>query len=166
MANIFPEVIEYTPSAFEDYRGTIWTTWEKDNPIINPEDGFTCSKFSKSRQNVLRGLHGDEKTWKLITCVFGEVYFVVVDNRSNSDSYLNWDSWILSDSNRLEVLVPPRFANGHLVLSETAVFHYQMAFDGEYNDIDRQFTLKWNDPKIGIPWPINNPILSRRDQGS
>ena len=115
---------------------------------------FTCSEFSKSRQNVLRGLHGDEKTWKLITCVFGEVFFVVVGNRSNSDSYLNWDSWILSDSNRLQVLVPPRFVNGHLVLSETAVFHYQMIFEGKYNDIDKQFTLRWNDPMINIDWLI------------
>ena len=142
MANVFPEVIEYTPSAFEDYRGVIWTSWEKDNPIINPEGGFTCSKFSKSRHNVLRGLHGDEKTWKLISCVHGEVYFVVVDNRTSSKSYLQWSSWILSDTNRKQILVPPEFANGHLVLSEIAVFHYQMAFVGEYNDVDRQFTLK------------------------
>lgn len=113
---------------------------------------------------MLRGLHGDEKTWKLISCVHGEVYFVVVDNRTTSKSYLQWSSWILSDTNRKQILVPPEFANGHLVLSEIAVFHYQMAFVGEYNDVDRQFTLKWNDPKIGIPWPINNPILSPRDK--
>ena len=86
------------------------------------------------------------KHGSLITCVFGEAYFVVVDNRSNSDSYLNWDSWILSDSNRLKVLVPPRFANSHLVLSETAVFHCQMVFEGKYHGIGKQFTLRWNDP--------------------
>ncbi len=164
MKSIFDEVNVLAPDAFKDYRGTIWTVWNKNCPDTNPPIEYTCSKFSKSRKNVLRGLHGDDKTWKLINCVYGKVYFVVVDNRPKSRQYLLWDSWILSDENRIQVLVPPGFANGHLVLSETAVFHYQLAFQGQYNDADDQFTLKWNDNRINIDWPIQNPILSKRDE--
>lgn len=156
---IFPEVKTYQPDSFEDFRGELYTLFkQEDSDLV-----FNHDKVSVSKKHVLRGLHGDSKSWKLITCLAGEVMLVVVDNRENSPNYLKWDSIILTAKNRKSVLVPPMFANGHLVLSEEATFFYKWSYPGKYPDVDDQFTLKWNNPKIGIYWPISNPILSKRD---
>jgi len=80
-SEVFPEVKILNPDPFFDYRGEMWTFWEKDNEILPPGHEWKISKFTRSRKNVLRGLHGDNVTWKHITCVWGEVYLVVVDNR-------------------------------------------------------------------------------------
>ena len=157
---IFPEVKIYQPDSFEDYRGELYTLFKQEEHELV----FNHDKVSVSRQNVLRGLHGDSKSWKLITCLSGIVYLVVVDNRPESPNYLKWDSIILSETNRKQVLVPPMFANGHFVLSPQAVFFYKWSYPGDYPDVKDQFTLKWNDPKINIHWPIDNPILSNRDK--
>ena len=79
----------------------------------------------------------------------------------DSPQFGNWASFVLSDQNRLQVLVPPKFGNGHLVQSELTVFHYKQS---TYYDRAGQFTLLWNDPKLNIWWPIKNPILSMRDE--
>lgn len=156
---IFPEVKVNQPDSFEDFRGELYTLFkQEDSDLV-----FNHDKVSVSRKHVLRGLHGDSKSWKLITCLAGEVMLVVVDNREDSPNYLKWDSIILTDKNRKSVLVPPMFANGHLVLSEEATFFYKWSYPGEYPDVKDQFTLKWNDPSINIYWPISNPILSKRD---
>jgi dTDP-4-dehydrorhamnose 3,5-epimerase len=157
---IFNEVKIFQPSSFEDYRGRLYTLFNQDEHELI----FNHDKVAVSRQHVLRGLHGDDKAWKLITCVAGEIYLVVVDNRPDSSNYLKWDSIILTANNRKQVLVPPMFANGHLILSNEATFFYKWSYPGEYPDVKDQFSLKWNDPKIGIQWPINNPILSNRDK--
>lgn len=157
---IFPEVKTSQPDSFEDYRGELYTLFkQEDSDLV-----FNHDKVAISRQNVLRGLHGDHKSWKLITCLAGEIYVVVVDNRPESVNYLKWDSIILSSKNKKSILVPPMFANGHLVLSSEATFFYKWSYQGDYPDVQDQFSLKWNDPKIGVHWPINNPILSQRDK--
>lgn len=156
---IFPEVYIKQPDSFEDFRGELFTFYKKGDYNLD----FNHDKVSISRQNVLRGLHGDSKSFKLITCLAGEVLLVVVDNRPESKNYLKWDSIILTSKNRKQVLVPPMFANGHLILSNEATFYYKWSYDGNYPDVKDQFTLKWNDPKIGIHWPISKPILSKRD---
>jgi len=156
---IFPEVKIYQPDSFEDFRGELYTLFkQEDSDLI-----FNHDKISVSKKHVLRGLHGDSKSWKLITCLAGEVMLVVVDNREDSPNYLKWDSIILTAKNRKSVLVPPMFANGHLVLSKEATFFYKWSYPGEYPDVKNQFTLKWNNPQLGIHWPISNPILSKRD---
>ena len=94
---------------------------------------------------------------------YKKVLLVVVDNRKESEHYLKWDSIILSSKNRKSVLIPPMFANGHLVLSNEATFFYKWSYKGKYPDVKDQFTLKWNDPKLDIHWPISTPILSKRD---
>lgn len=157
---IFPEVKIYQPDSFEDFRGELYTLFKQEEHDLV----FNHDKVSISRKNVLRGLHGDSKSWKHISCLSGEVILVVVDNRPDSENYLKWDSIILSSKNRKSVLVPPMFANGHFVLSEEATFFYKWAYDGSYPDVKDQFTLKWNDPKIGIHWPTTTPILSKRDK--
>lgn len=157
---IFPEVKISQPDSFEDFRGELYTLFKQEEHELV----FNHDKVSVSRQNVLRGMHGDSKSWKLITCLSGVVYLVVIDNRPESQNYLKWDSIVLSETNRKQVLVPPMFANGHLVLSDTAVFFYKWSYPGEYPDVKDQFTLKWNDPKVNVHWPIDNPILSKRDK--
>ena len=156
---IFPEVTIYQPDSFEDFRGELYTLFKQDDYKLV----FNHDKVSISRKHVLRGLHGDSKSWKHISCLAGEVLLVVVDNRPESKNYLKWDSIILSSKNKKSVLIPPMFANGHFVLSDEATFFYKWAYSGDYPDVQDQFTLKWNDPRIGIHWPILNPILSKRD---
>jgi dTDP-4-dehydrorhamnose 3,5-epimerase len=159
---IFPEVTIYQPDIFTDFRGDLLTIWNHD--AFEPKLEFNHDKISSSRHNVIRGLHGDNKSWKLTSCLYGELYFIVVDNRVDSINYLKWDWIILDDKTRKSVLVPPMFGNGFLVLSNHSVFHYKWAYEGEYADVGQQFTLKWNDERLGIDWPIDNPILQKRDK--
>jgi len=112
----------------------------------------------------LRGLHGDDKTWKLVSCVWGELFEVVADMRRESATFRNWDSFSLSSSNCRQVLIPPGFVNGYYVKSNIAVFHYKLAYKGTYIDADKQHTVKWDDPALGVKWPCTNPILQQRDR--
>jgi len=148
------------PSVHSDYRGDLWTLWKQGDYGLN----FNHDKVSTSRKHVLRGIHGDKKSWKLITCLQGELYFVVVDNRVNSETYLEWDWLILDDKRRKQVLIPPGVGNGFLVMSEASVFHYKWSYTGKYPDVEDQFTIKWNDERLRINWPIDNPILQFRDK--
>ena len=151
------------PTVFEDFRGHYVETYNRNAYFTAgiPID-FIQDDISVSHRHVLRGIHGDTKTWKLITCLQGSFYFVVVNNDANSSQYREWEAFTLSDTNRLQVLVPPMFGNGHLVMSERAIFHYKQST--EY-DRAGQFTLLWNDPALKIWWPVANPIVSERDQG-
>lgn len=165
-SKIFQEVKIFTPSVSKDERGTIFTTYSKDNysKFLPAGLEFIHDKFAESKKNVLRGLHGDNKTWKLITCIYGDIFEVVADMRTDSPSYLKWESFELNDKNKKQVLVPPNFVNGYCVLSEFAVFHYKLAYTGEYIDAADQVVVKWNDKRLNISWPVKNPILQERDK--
>lgn len=153
----------YNIPVFEDFRGEyIETFTEKNYETFFNDVHFVQDDISRSRRNVLKGIHGDEKTWKLISCVYGAFYLVVVNNNKDTDQYLQWESFTLSDKNNLQVLIPPKFGNGHLILTDEAIFHYKQST--YYEGSNKQFTLKWNDPKLNINWPITNPILSDRDR--
>ena len=120
---------------------------------------------SFSRKRTLRGLHGDNKTWKLVSCPFGELYLVVLNYDQNSDQFGQWESFTLTPKNRLQILVPPRFANGHLVISEWAMFHYCQS--EYYTSANNQFVVSWKDPRFNIVWPLKpgqKPLMSPRDQ--
>ena len=148
---------------FEDFRGEYIETY---NEAIYNENGikvdFVQDDISVSSQNVLRGIHGDSETWKLISCLHGKFYLVVVNCDTESKSFGKWQAFTLSEKNREQVLVPPKHGNAHLVLSDSAIFHYKQS---TYYDRSKQFTYKWDDPKLNIWWPIKNPILSQRDEG-
>ena len=148
-------------SSFRDYRGFYWSSWKKGSI---KKIKFKHDKFSLSKKNVLRGLHGDKKTWKLVSCPYGKLLLVVVNCVKKSKNYLKWKSWILSHDNGIQVLIPPNYANGHLCLSNKCLFHYKLSYKGSYNNVKKQFSLKWNDPKLKIKWGIKNPILSSRDK--
>jgi dTDP-4-dehydrorhamnose 3,5-epimerase and related enzymes len=163
---ILPDVITIKPSVSWDLRGNIYSSYNKDfyKEILPKELDFKHDKFAQSKQNVLRGLHGDNKTWKLVSCVWGELYEVVVDMRNYSPNFKKWDSFILSSQEYQQVLIPPGFINGYYVKSEYAIFHYKLAYDGEYIDAGEQMTFLWNNPELGVKWPCTNPILQYRDK--
>lgn len=150
------------PTHFEDYRGSYVEIY---NRKLYQEAGiiidFVEDDISVSYRHVLRGIHGNERTWKLVSCSAGRIYHVVVDCHPESPTYLKWQSFLLSDENKNQVLIPPGFGNAFLILSEVATFAYKQST--YYEGAEQQFTLRWNDPKIGIIWPIQNPILSQRD---
>lgn len=151
------------PTNFEDFRGSYVELY---NERIYQESGirdvFLQDDISTSRRNVLRGIHGDSSTTKLVSCLFGAFYLIVVNNDPESIQYKQWTSFHMSDTNRKQVLIPPKFGNGHLVLTDSAIFHYKQTT--EYNR-KGQFTLLWNDPEYKFWWPAINPIVSQRDQG-
>lgn len=148
---------------FEDFRGSYVELYNRGVfQAAGIELDFIQDDISTSSRHVLRGIHGDEKTWKLISCLYGSFYLVVVNNDPSSGQYRKWQGFTLSDRNRIQVLIPPRFGNGHVVMTDSAIFHYKQTSD---YDRQSQFTIAWNDPELDIWWPISSPILSLRDQG-
>ena len=142
------------PEVFEDYRGEyVMLHSEK----LFPDYHFVEDDISVSYKNVLRGIHGDNQTAKLISCLYGRLYLVVVNWDKDSPQCGEWQAFTLSDKNRLQILVPPKFGNGHLVLSDVAIFHYKQT---QYYNKEGQFTIPWRHAS----WPIENPILSERDK--
>lgn len=147
---------------FEDHRGYYAETYnEKAYKDAGIDIKFVQDDISVSSRNVLRGIHGDAETWKLISCLWGKFYLIVINWDKESQQFGKWESFTLSDHNHHQVLIPPKFGNGHLVLSEKAIFHYKQ---NTYYNPSEQFTIKWNDPKLNIWWPAKNPIISRRDE--
>ena len=157
-----PGVLKIKRELFEDHRGIYGEIYEeKEYFKAGIAVDFVEQDFSCSKKDVLRGLHGDPKTWKLISCLIGSLYLVVLNYEQDSLCFGQWESFILTPRNRLQILIPPMHANGHLILSDLAIFHYNQS--EYYTDGTNQFSVRWNDPKFNILWPINNPILSDRD---
>lgn len=154
-----------TPQVSDDLRGNIWTSFIKQEveKLIPENLEFNHDKFSLSKNNVLRGIHGDSKSWKLVTCVYGKIQQVVVDMRKDSPTYLNWIDFEISRKNQQLVLIPPNMGNAYYVMSKEAVYHYKLAYHGSYIDADEQFSVKWDNEEININWSTDSPILSLRD---
>ena len=160
------EVPIYAPSVYREFRGEIFTTYHTHYHPVNgilPENINTHVRFSKSYKNVLRGLHYDDKTYKLVQAIQGDIYLVVLDVRPNSSTYGKWESYIITEKTREQVLIPPGFANAHFALTD-CIFHYTMFYEGDYVDENKQGIIKWDDKRFNIEWPINNPILQQRDR--
>jgi dTDP-4-dehydrorhamnose 3,5-epimerase len=138
---------------FEDFRGTYVELYNEELYKEKIPVDFIQDDISTSYQNVLRGIHGDTTTWKLVSCLYGSFYLVIVNNKPDSKQYKQWTS--------ITLLIPPGFGNGHLVLTEQTIFHYKQ---NTYYDRSTQFTIAWNDPNLNIYWPIKDPILSERDK--
>lgn len=164
-----PDVFKIYPLAsHEDYRGTYTELYNEFElfQATGHQISFVQDDCSVSNLNVLRGIHGDKATWKLVSCIYGSIYLVVVDNRPHitqlGTNEKRWLAFTISDKNRVQVLVPPNVGVGHLVLSDTAIFWYKQS---TYYNRDEQFTIPWNSPAFNIWWPIKNPIVSERDKG-
>ena len=159
-----PGVLRIFVDIFEDHRGQYIETYNrKDYEAAGIKVEFVQDDISVSSRNVLRGLHGDHETWKLISCLEGKIYLVVLNVETGSAFYGKWESFILTRDNGLQVLVPPSHGVGHLVLSNMAVFHYKQS---TYYDSQKQFTFRFDDPIFHIWWPLRKPLLSKRDIGS
>ncbi len=148
---------------FVDLRGSIWTTYLDNKINIQDNIKFNHDKFSVSYKNVIRGIHYDNKTFKIVTAVYGAIDQVVVDMRKDSKTYKESLIFNIDDSNRFSILIPPMVGNGFRVKSDVAVYHYKLSYLGEYLDAENQYTLKWNDSSVDIDWNCENPILSSRD---
>lgn len=157
-----PGLVLIELEAFEDFRGFYVETYhEAAYRSRGIRVKFLTDDYSRSTQHVLRGIHADQKAWKLITCLYGKIYLVIVNCDPHSRHFGKWESFILSGENHRQVLVPPKHGVAHLVLSQEAIFHYQQS---AYYDPKRQASYRWDDPRFKIWWPIKNPILSRRDE--
>ena len=155
------------PKVFGDDRGFFLETFQADRyadlaVITLP---FVQDNHSSSSKGVLRGLHFQKTKpqGKLVRVVRGEVYDVAVDIRQGSLTYGQWEAVILSEENKTQFWVPPGFAHGFLVLSETADFEYKCT---DYYDPSDEGSLLWNDPDLNIPWPTDNPKLSEKDENA
>lgn len=146
-------------NVFRDDRGSYTETYNeelyKEFGVKWVQDDISVSKFS-----VLRGIHGDNETYKLISCPYGLIYLVIVDCRQDSKYFGKWQKFILDSD--IQIFVPPERGVAHLVLSKIAVFNYKQS---TYYNRKNQFTYKFNDPRFDISWPIKEPILSDRDEG-
>ena len=151
---------------YREYRGEIFTTYHSSTHPVNqllPDDVTVHTRFSKSYKNVLRGLHYDNKTWKLVQALVGDIYLVVLDAREGSATFGKWESYIISENTRDQVLIPPGFANGHYALTD-CIFHYSLFYQGEYVNENQQGVIKWDDSNFKIVWPTDSPILQGRDK--
>ena len=154
------------PKIFGDNRGYFMETYNyKDFAAAGLDMAFVQDNQSKSRKGVLRGLHFQKKNpqGKLIRVVSGEVYDVAVDLRKSSDTFGKWFGITLSSENKKQLYVPEGFAHGFLVLSDTAEFAYKCT---RFYDPDDEGGLLWNDPDLGIDWPMEgiNVVLSEKDK--
>lgn len=118
---------------------------------------FIQDDISISDKNVIRGFHGDFKTWKLISCIYGIIQVKIVNNILDHPQYGMVLETVLANNYPEQLLIPPGFGNAHGVITDKAVFHYKQS---SYYDRDSQFTLPWNG--YGV-WAIKTPILSERD---
>ncbi len=158
------EVKIIEPKVFGDERGFFLETFQarryRDEAGISLD--FVQDNYSRSSYGVLRGLHFQKKRpqGKLVRVVRGEVYDVAVDIRHQSPSFGQWVGTILSEQNKRQFWVPPGFAHGFLVLSDSADFEYKCT---DYYDPNDEGCLLWSDSNLAIDWPIKHPLLSSKD---
>jgi dTDP-4-dehydrorhamnose 3,5-epimerase len=152
------------PTVFGDDRGFFLETFQAERyaDLAGITSPFVQDNHSRSARGVLRGLHfqKNKPQGKLIRVVKGEVYDVAVDMRQGSPTFGQWEGIILSEENKTQLWVPPGFAHGFVVLSDTADFAYKCT---DYYDPSDEGSILWNDPELNIPWPIDNPKLSEKD---
>ena len=158
-----PGLLVFEPKVLGDARGFFMETW---NAHRYREAGLDANmvqdNLSFSRRGILRGLHfqNPHPQGKLLQVLAGEVFDVAVDIRRQSPTFRHWHAVVLSAENKRQFYVPPGFAHGFLVVSETALFNYKCT--DLYSPKD-EMGFRWDDPDIGIDWPMKDPQLSERD---
>lgn len=157
------DVLIVEPQAFADPRGFFLETYHRRKYSEAGLDAvFVQDNHSHSRKNTLRGLHYQlaHPQGKLVWAASGEIFDVAVDIRRGSSTFRKWIGIHLSEANHLQLYIPPGFAHGFCVLSETADLMYKCT---DLYDPTDDFGILWNDPDIGIDWPVASPILSPKD---
>ena len=161
-----PDVLLIEPRVFGDERGFFYESFNQAafNKATGLNPDFVQDNHSKSAKNVLRGLHYQippKAQGKLVRVVAGEVFDVAVDIRRDSPTFGRWVGENLSESNKRQLWIPPGFAHGFLVLSESAEFLYKTT---DYYAPECERSILWNDPDVGINWPLDGiPLLSAKD---
>lgn len=159
------DVIVVTPGLFPDRRGWFLETYRAvDFAAGGIPDVFVQDNHARSLRGTLRGLHYQlpaAAQAKLVRCVAGEVFDVAVDVRRSSPTFGRWVAEVLSAENRRMLYIPVGFAHGYCVLGEAAEIVYKAS--GEYSR-EQDRGILWSDPDIGIPWPVEAPVLSARDE--
>lgn len=152
------------PKIFADDRGFFFESYNKN---VYEQLGITTSfvqdNTSFSKYGTIRALHFSPGQAKLIRCVQGEIWDVAVDIRKTSETFGKWWAEKLDDKSHHQLFIPDGFAHGYCVLSDTALVHYKVS---TFYNPKTEYSIRWNDPTIGIEWPIINPTLSPRDQTS
>lgn len=157
-------VLLIKPKVWEDSRGYFLETWNKQRYVeIGLQLPFVQDNHSSSTFHTLRGLHFQRQhpQGKLVSVSLGEVFDVAVDLRVNSPTFGSWFGVVLSEKNHYQMWIPPGLAHGFCVLSERAHFHYKCT---EYYYPQDESCICWNDPDIGIDWPVQHPNLSHKDK--
>ncbi|MCW0311063.1 dTDP-4-dehydrorhamnose 3,5-epimerase [Pantoea ananatis] len=153
------------PAVYGDDRGFFLETFEKRRyqELLETHLEFVQDNYSRSGRHVLRGLHFQktEAQGKLVRVVRGEVFDVAVDIRPGSPTFGQWESILLSEENKTQLWIPPGLAHGFVVLSDVADFEYKCT---QYYNPKDEACLMWNDPDVAIQWPVEQPILSVKDQ--
>ena len=159
-----PDVLLIEPRVFGDERGFFFESWNRQAfAEAGLEAEFVQDNHSRSGHNVLRGLHYqvEHAQGKLVRVIMGEVFDVAVDIRRSSPTFARWVGMNLSAENRRMLWIPPGFAHGFLVLSDAAEFLYKTT---DYWYAEHERTLLWNDPALGIDWPLSGaPLLAPKD---
>ena len=149
------------PKTFKDKRGIFVESYNqhKFNKKFNIkfiEDDFTINK-----KNVFRGIHGDYKTWKLVSCLKGKIISYVVNCDQKSKKFGTWEKFILTPNNYYQILIPPKYGNAYYVIEENSIYQYKQS--KFYSGAKNQFTFKWYDKKINLDLKNKKLILSKRD---
>ncbi|MCU0770216.1 MAG: dTDP-4-dehydrorhamnose 3,5-epimerase [Verrucomicrobia bacterium] len=159
-----PDLLLIEPEVFGDPRGFFFESWNHAKyAAAGLPQTFVQDNISLSRRGILRGLHAQNprSQGKLVQVLQGEVFDVAVDIRKGSPTFGQWRGLSLSAQNKRQLWIPPGFAHGFFVVSDTALFHYKCTDCYSPGD---EFTLLWNDPDVGIAWPEGTPILSAKDE--
>jgi dTDP-4-dehydrorhamnose 3,5-epimerase len=161
-----PEVLIIEPRVFGDDRGFFYESFNQRRfqELTGLQPEFVQDNHSRSARNVLRGLHYQirQPQGKLVRVVAGEVFDVAVDMRRVSKTFGKWTGVVLSAENKRQMWIPAGFAHGFLVLSESAEFLYKTT---DYYAPEYERAVRWNDPDIGIAWPLQGaPLLSAKDE--
>ncbi len=163
---VIPDVLILEPKVFGDDRGFFFESFNKQTfqNLTGVKAHFVQDNHSKSAANVLRGLHYqiDQAQGKLVRVTAGEVFDVAVDIRRQSSTFGKWVGVVLSAENKRQLWVPPGFAHGFVVLKDNTEFLYKTT---DYYAPQYERCIRWDDPAIGIEWPITQvPMLSGKDQ--
>jgi len=160
-----PGVVVLEPKVFADARGFFQEIYQKRRYAeAGIATEFVQDNYSRSARGTLRGLHFqiEQAQGKLVQCLRGEIFDVAVDLRRDSSTFGKWAGTRLSESNHLQMYIPPGFAHGFYVVSDLAEMYYKC---GDYYYPEHERSLLWNDPAIGIEWPLDGePILSNKDR--
>jgi dTDP-4-dehydrorhamnose 3,5-epimerase len=158
-----PGLVVIEPKVFGDVRGYFMETWNQQRYRDAGLDwNFVQDNISFTRRGILRGLHfqNPKGQGKLVYALQGEVFDVAVDLRKSSPTFGRWHGLTLSAENKRQFFMPAGFAHGFAVLSETAMFAYKCT---EFYNPQNEMSLLWNDPEVGVQWPLESPQLSEKD---